>query len=87
MLTSGQFINHASSAFFTVLFMLLYFRSLKGGLGLALSAGLAAGMVILVRPYTGLLVVLPFALDALFRLFRQPGRNASRFALMALGDA
>jgi len=85
VLTSGQFINHSSSAFLAALFMLLYFRSLKGGLGPALFAGLAAGMVILVRPYTGLLIVLPFALDALFRFFRQPGRSAGRYALMALG--
>lgn len=85
VITSGQFINHASSAFFAVLFMLLYFRSLKSGPGAALLAGLAAGMVMLVRPYTGLLITLPFALDALFRLFRQPGRSAGRYALMLLG--
>jgi hypothetical protein len=87
-LTSGQFINHSSSLCFTVLFMLLYFKSIRtagGRQGLALLAGLAAGMVVLVRPYTGLLIVLPFVLDAGYRLVKAPGRNLGRFALMALG--
>jgi len=85
VLTSGQFINHVSSAFFAVLFMLLYFRSVKGSPGAALLAGLAAGMVMLVRPYTGLLIALPFALDALFRFFQRQGRSVGRYALMLLG--
>lgn len=87
-LTSGQFLNHSSSLFFTVLFMLLYFKSVKGGrfrFALSLPAGLALGMVVLVRPYTGLLIALPFVLDAGYRLVKTPGRNLGRFALMALG--
>jgi hypothetical protein len=87
-LTSGQFINHSSSLFFTVLFMLLYFKSVKGGPVrplLPLLAGLALGMVVLVRPYTGLLIALPFVLDAGHRLVKAPGRNLGRFALMGLG--
>jgi 4-amino-4-deoxy-L-arabinose transferase-like glycosyltransferase len=97
VLTSGQFINHSSSLFFAMLFLLCYFRSLRspqktGESGRAawpavfgLLAGLALGMVVLVRPYTGLLIAVPFALDALYRLVRAPGRNFGRFALMALG--
>jgi len=87
VLTSGQFINHSSSLFFTVLFMLLYFKSVKGGPPrlAPLLAGIALGMVVLVRPYTGLLIALPFVFDAGYRLVKAPGRNLGRFALMALG--
>jgi hypothetical protein len=85
MLMSSQFMNHASSLFFTCLFMLGYARAVKpnGRLRHALLAGLALGMVLLVRPYTALLVAVPFALDAVIRVFRS--RHLGRFVLIALG--
>jgi hypothetical protein len=53
----------------------------------ALFAGLALGMVINIRPYTALLIAIPFALDAGWRLFSEPRRYTGLFALMLAGGA
>ena len=86
---SSEYMNHASALFFTCLFILFYARatSSRGHDSAscppsprvnALFAGLALGMVILIRPYTAFLLGVPFALDMLYRLYRQKSRKGFR---------
>jgi uncharacterized membrane protein len=96
ILMSSQFMNHTSSLFFATLFTYGYVRSVKRPMpagkrfflaasSLPLLTGLALGMVVLVRPYTALLVALPFALDAAYRVGQAKFRNLGPFVLMTFG--
>jgi hypothetical protein len=88
---SGEFMNHASSLFFTSLLLLCHVRAVgrtgAAGVRYGLLAGLALGMTILVRPFTALLVAIPFALDYGWRLLRESRRYLARCAVMAAGAA
>ena len=76
---SGSFMAHTAGLAFTMLFALGYARDRP------LLAGLALGMSATVRPYTALLLALPFGIDLLLRL-RADARATLRFGvLMALG--
>jgi hypothetical protein len=56
--------------------------SLRTWLVPALLAGLCMGIVVDIRPYSGLLLVVPFALDAGWRLLRDWRRDWNRLAVM-----
>ncbi len=83
---SAEYMNHASALFFATLFLLYYFRTLKGKKPLtsAIFAGLALGAVANIRPYTALALGLPFALYALVNLIRSPRRHLLPLLLMLL---
>jgi hypothetical protein len=78
---SGSFMAHTAGLAFTMLFALAYTRDR------ALLAGLALGMSATVRPYTALLLAIPFGIDLLLRLRRERPATLRFGALMALGLA
>jgi hypothetical protein len=83
---SSEFMNHCSALFFTTLFMLFFAKTLKAkGIGYAILAGLAMGMVINIRPFTALLISIPFVLVVLYRLCQNPRGSLGRFSLMLGG--
>ncbi|MEO0079385.1 MAG: glycosyltransferase family 39 protein [candidate division WOR-3 bacterium] len=84
---SAEFMNHASALLFTTLFMLYYFRTLsrshgKVSLSPPILAGLFLGLVANIRPYTGLLVGLPFGIYGLAQIIRNPRRSLFPFSIM-----
>ncbi|NPV14200.1 hypothetical protein HPY86_04635 [candidate division WOR-3 bacterium] len=83
---SAEYMNHASALLFATLFILFYFRTVKGRKPVlsALFAGITLGAVANIRPYTALAIAAPFALYALFLLVRQPRRYLLPFILIAL---
>lgn len=83
---SAEYMNHASALLFATLFILFYFRTVKGAKPFlsALLAGITLGAVANIRPYTALAIGLPFALYALFLIGRQPRRYLLPFILIAL---
>jgi hypothetical protein len=78
---SGSFMAHTAGLAFTMLFALAYARERP------LLAGLALGMSATVRPYTALLLALPFGVDLLLRLRSDPRATLRFGVLMALGLA
>ncbi len=74
---SAEYMNHASALLFATIFLLYYFRTIKGKKPLlsALIAGIALGLVANVRPYTALALALPFALHGLITIIHPlPGQ-------------
>lgn len=69
---SGSFMNHTTSMCWGTLFLLFVSRLGRRGIGNALLAGLALGMVVATRPATALAFGLPAAVWAVFRLRREP---------------
>ena len=84
---SSEFMNHSSALLFTSLFLLFFVRStrersdtaspasaavLRAQRSSALLAGLCLGMVVLIRPFTALLIAVPFVTAALVLLARSP---------------
>ncbi len=86
---SAEYMNHASALLFATLFLLFYFRTVKGKKPIlsALLAGITLGAVVNIRPYTALAIAVPFALYALFLLMRQHRRYLLPFVLIALTTA
>jgi hypothetical protein len=77
---SSEFMNHSSALLFTSLFLLFFARSVRtshSALRSSLLAGLCLGMVVLIRPFTALLIAVPFVVTALVMLARSP-QTASR---------
>ena len=72
----GTLLSHTSGMAAVALMLWGYMRwRLRGRLDGAVIAGLAWGIFFLNRTYTAGLVAMPFALDALYTLWRSPGRR------------
>jgi hypothetical protein len=82
---SSEFMNHSSALLFTCLFLLFFARTVRERSDTAspailrakrfcepLLAGLSLGMVVLIRPFTALLIAVPFVVAALVILARSP---------------
>jgi hypothetical protein len=84
---SSEFMNHSSALLFTSLFLLFFARATRersdtaspasaavrrAQRSSALLAGLCLGMVVLIRPFTALLIAVPFVVTALIMLARSP---------------
>lgn len=85
---SSSMMAHAAGFLFAVLFVWLFWRTTRSNTPFLASAlaGCAFGMGFLVRPYTELLIAIPFALYALIEIIRQP-RDGFRRYLPAAGAA
>ncbi len=71
LLMSSTMMSHTSCMFFISLFLLYLFRSFKKpSIINGLLAGLGLGMAFLIRPYTALLISVPFSLFYALKLFR-----------------
>lgn len=71
LLMSSTMMSHTSCMFFISLFLFFLFRSLKKPSTInGLLAGLGLGMALLIRPYTALLISVPFLLFYVSRLFK-----------------
>jgi hypothetical protein len=107
---SSEFMNHSSALLFTSLFLLFFARSVRSPqfavrssqspVLSSLLAGLCLGMVVLIRPFTALLIAVPFVVAALVMLSRSPQpafivhrssfrapQSVVRWLLMLLGGA
>jgi len=72
---SSEFMNHSSALLFTSLFLLFFARAVRSpqsALRSSFLAGLCLGMVVLIRPFTALLIAAPFVIAALIILSRTP---------------
>jgi len=91
LLMSSEYMSHASALLLAALFLLAYARALgrtgsePGGLLPALLAGLCLGMVICIRPYTGLLLAVPFAIDAVVQMVRDPKARSRVVVMLGAG--
>ena len=88
LLMSSTMMSHTASLFFTALFLLFLFRSLKNPtLFNGVMAGASWGMALLIRPYNAVLFSFPFLVYFAFHLFKDRKRklkNAFAFAFSAL---
>jgi hypothetical protein len=85
---SAEFMNHSSALLFAALFMLFFARSVRArGIANPVLAGLCLGVVTDIRPFTALLIALPFALHAGYELYRMRAGASSRYALMIVAAA
>lgn len=83
---SSEFMNHATALLFTTLFMLYFLRTLRTKHWRdALLAGLSLGMIALTRPFTALALCAPYALLALWHLYKKFRAHFTPFVFMALG--
>lgn len=88
---SSEYMNHSSALSFAALALLSYARAVSPPdagvprsrrLLWALLAGISAGIVVDIRPYTGMLVAAPLALDTGLRLVTDWRRNWSTALVM-----
>ena len=88
LLMSSSMMSHTSCMFFTTLFLLFLFRSLKKpSFTNGMVAGLGLGMVLLIRPYTALFISLPFLIFyavQFLKNFKRNLKNATAFALIGI---
>ncbi len=88
LLMSSTMMSHTSGMFFTTLFLLFLFRSLKKpSFTNGIVAGLGLGMVLLIRPYTAFFISLPFLIFyavQLLKNFKKNLKNASAFVLIGI---
>lgn len=86
LLMSSTMMSHISCMFFISLFLLFLFRSFKKpSIINGLLAGLGLGMAFLIRPYTALLISVPFLLfyaSKLFKNFKIMLRNSIALILI-----
>lgn len=82
---SSTFMNHVTALLCTTLFMLFFLRALRTRhwCDAALS-GLSLGILALTRPYTAFAIGLPYALIALWHLYKNFRAHLKPFAVMAL---
>ena len=74
LLLSGSLMSHTWSLLFVTAFLWCYYRAREaepGSDGWSLSAGIALGAAFAIRPFTALLIALPAAVDALWRLAKK----------------
>ena len=85
LLMSSTMLSHTSCLFFTSLFLLFFFRSIKKPSVLnGLFAGIGLGMAFLIRPFSAVLISIPFLIYFVFVLlkdFRKRIKNALVLAL------
>jgi hypothetical protein len=88
LLMSSTMMSHTSCMFFTSVFLLFLFRSLKNpSLTNGIFSGLGLGMVLVIRPYTAFFISLPFLIFYVFKLlrnWRKNLKNATAFAIILL---
>ena len=88
LLMSSTMMSHTSCMFFTSVFLLFLFRSLKNpSLMNGLIAGLGLGMAFLIRPYTAFFISLPFLIFYAFNLLknlRKKLKNMAAFTLILM---
>jgi len=76
LLMSSTMMSHTSCMFFTSLFLLFLFRSFKKPTIInGLLTGLGLGMAFLIRPYTALLISIPFLLFYALNFIKNLKRN------------
>lgn len=84
LLMSASMMSHTGSLFFTVVFLLFFFRSLKTpSVRNGTLLGMAFGMSFLIRPYNAIMFALPFGAYYTWRLIKAPRtfcRNAVAIA-------
>jgi hypothetical protein len=78
---SGSMMSHTSGLFFTLLVTWSCWRASRSSRPVAVSllAGLAFGVLFLIRPYTALLVVIPLIILGLMTVIRSPLDGLRRF--------
>lgn len=88
LLMSSTMMSHTASLFFTALFLLFFFRSLRSAsFQNGVLAGASWGMAFLIRPYNAVLFSVPFLIYFAFHLlkdFKSRLKNASAFGFLAL---
>jgi len=88
LLMSSTMMSHTSGLFFTSLFILFLFRSVKSpSPANGLFAGIGLGMTFLIHSYNAVLISIPFLayfVLNLFKNFRKRLKNAAAFALATL---
>ena len=88
LLMSSTMMSHTTCMFFTTVFLLFLFRSLKKpSVKNGLLAGAGLGMVFLIRPYTALFISIPFLLlyaAQFLKSFRRNLKNAAAFVLIGI---
>jgi pentatricopeptide repeat protein len=88
LLMSSTIMSHTASLFFTALFLLFFFRSLRSAsFQNGALAGASWGMAFLIRPYNAILFTAPFLIYYAFFLFKNIKsrlKNAFAFAVFAL---
>jgi len=79
---SGSMMSHASGLLFALLLTWAFWRASRSARPWrpAAVAGLAFGVLFLIRPYSALLVVIPFALYGLANVIRRPDDAIRRYA-------
>lgn len=88
LLMSSTMMSHTSSLFFTSLFLLFLFRSLRKPSVLnGFLAGLGLGVAFLIRPYNAVLISIPFLLyyaAKILKEFKPRMKNVIVFGLMMI---
>ncbi|MDH4220841.1 MAG: glycosyltransferase family 39 protein [Candidatus Aminicenantes bacterium] len=85
LLMSSSMMSHTTCMFFTTVFLLFLFRSLKKpSVKNGLLAGLGLGMVFLIRPYTALFISIPFLILYAARSLKNLRRNLKNAAAFVL---
>ena len=88
LLMSSTMMSHTSSLFFTAFFLLFIFRSIKKpSVFNGLMAGLGLGMSFLIRPYSAVLISIPFLLYYsvhFLKNFKVRLKNVAVFSLIVL---
>lgn len=78
LMSSSVFLPYAPTAALNLLFVFAYIRSVRRRDGqYAMLAGIAIGLAFFARPYTALLVALPFIAHSLYHLAHHPRRTVS----------
>ncbi|HUX88851.1 MAG TPA: glycosyltransferase family 39 protein [Chloroflexota bacterium] len=86
---SGSMMSHASGLLFSLLFIWGFWRTSRSDKPVwpGLLAGLALGVGVLIRPYTVLMIAIPFALYAAISLIPKPIPALRRYLPIVVGAA
>lgn len=81
---SASYYSHTPALFFASLSMLLFQKSIKSGVNIFLFfSGISAGLMILIRPIDGLIIILPLICYAIY-LTRKKKFNVKQFLLFLI---
>jgi hypothetical protein len=85
LLMSSTMLSHTSCLFFTSLFLLFFFRSIKKPSVLnGLFAGIGLGMAFLIRPFSAVLISIPFLIYFVFVLLKDLRKRIKNALVLAL---
>ena len=86
---SGSMMSHASGLLFSLLFIWGFWRTTRSEKALwpGLLTGIALGMGCLIRPYTELMIAIPFAVYAAVALIPKPIPGLRRYLPIVIGAA